>query len=338
LRTSARHKPAIADAEQLVLLYRDMLLIRRFEEKCEEAYRKGKIGGYLHLYIGQEATGVGWISALRPDDLVIGAYRIHGLALQKGLTPNEVMAELFGRTNGASKGKGGSMHVYGPSHGFYGGWGIVGGPIPLGVGMAFAAKYHNTGQVVLCFLGDGAANAGVFSESLNIASLWNLPIIFIIENNRFAMGTRLEYHAADTDLHKRAEGYAMRHEQLDGMDVLQVRRDAERIIAWVRREQKPYLVEALNYRYAGHGAADHDQDLYRSKEEVQQWRERDPITTLGRALTEQEIADPEQLERWDIEAQKVVQQAYEYADSAPRPPAEEVYKDVYTDIHPEEGH
>lgn len=338
MSTPARNRPAVADAEQLKQFYKDMLLIRRFEEKCEFAYRAGKIGGYLHLYIGQEATGVGWLSALRPGDSVIGAYRVHGFALQMGTDPKVVMAELFGRVTGCARGKGGSMHLYDIPRGFYGGWGIVGGHVPLGVGLAFAAKYHNTGQVVLCFMGDGAVNAGVVPEVMNMASLWDLPIVFIIENNQFAMGTRLEYHAADTELHKRAAPFAMGHERLDGMDVVQVRRDADRIISQVRETSRPYCVEMMNYRFVGHGAADVSQNLYRTEEEVAEWRNRDPLRIHGQRLIREEIATEADMELWDIEIQRIVEEAYTFADTSPEPPIEEVYEHVYTDMMPEVGH
>jgi len=329
---------ASVEPAQQIEFYKQMLFVRHFEEKCMHAYRAGKVGGYLHLYIGQEATGVGWMSVLRPDDLVIGAYRIHGFALLRGSDPGRVMAELMGKQTGLAHGKGGSMHLYDIEHGFYGGWGIVGGHIPLGVGLAFAAKYHKSDQVVTCWLGDGAANAGVFLESLNMASLWDLPIIFIIENNQFAMGTRLEYHAADPDLHKRAEGFDMKHEQVDGMDVVQVRNDAERIVNWVRENQKPYLVEIMNYRFVGHGAADNSQELYRTNEEVEDWRKRDPLHLLRQQLLKDKHATEQDLERWDIEEQKRVDDAYEFADASPAPGPEQVYTDVYTDMMPEEGH
>ncbi len=301
-------------------------------------FRAGKVGGYVHLYIGQEATGIGWLSQLRSDDMVIGAYRIHGLALQLGMDPKVAMAELFGRSTGCSQGKGGSMHLYDPKIGFYGGWGIVGGHTPLAVGLAFGAKYKQTDQIVLCFLGDGSVNAGVFAESMNMASLWDLPIIFIIENNQFAMGTRLEYHAADPELHKRAAGFAIPHERLDGMDVMQVRQDAERIIAYVREKQKPYLIEVMNYRFAGHGAADNTQSLYRSDEEVEEWKKRDPVTLLSKHLIGEGLAKQKDLDKWDAEALAIAEEAYAFADASPAPEEDEVYTHVYTDMMPEEGH
>ena len=264
--------------EQLQDWYRQMVFIRRFEDKCNFAYRQGKIGGYMHTYIGMEATAVGWNAALKPNwDYVITAYRDHPQPILMGSDPVKVMSEIMGRSGGLSRGKGGSMHIYDIERGFFGGWGIVGGHNPLGAGLAFAAKYRSEDRVTLCYLGDGAANAGVFFETLNMAGLWDLPVIFIIENNEFAMGTRLEYHAADTELWKRGEPFGIKSERLDGMDVLQVADDAKRIVDYVRENQRPYLVEVMNYRFSGHGAADNDRQLYRTKEEEQENFKRDPL-------------------------------------------------------------
>ncbi|MFN3963552.1 MAG: thiamine pyrophosphate-dependent enzyme, partial [Fimbriimonadaceae bacterium] len=273
-----------------------MVLIRRFEEKCNIAYRQGLVGGYMHVYIGMEATAVGWNAALKPGwDYVITAYRDHAQPLIMGSDPVKVMAEIMGRSGGYSFGKGGSMHIYDIKNCFFGGWGIVGGHTPLGAGLAFAAKYRKEDRVTICYLGDGASNAGVFFETLNMAALWDLPVIFIIENNEFAMGTRLEYHAADTHLYKRGEPFGIKSERLDGMDVLQVKADAERIVNWVRENQKPYLVEVMNYRFAGHGAADNDRQLYRTKEEEDENAKRDPIARLEKYLTENNLMTAEKM-------------------------------------------
>ncbi len=319
--------------------YRQMLMIRRFEEKCNVAYRQGKVGGYMHVYIGMEATAVGWIDSIRVGhDYVITAYRDHAQPLLMGSDPVRVMAEIMGRKDGYSHGKGGSMHIYDVERGFYGGWGIVGGHTPLGAGLAFAAKYRQEDRVTLCYLGDGAANAGVFFESLNMAGLWDLPVIFIIENNEFAMGTRLEYHAADTHLYKRGEPFGIKSERVDGMDVIQVKQDAERIIDYVRREQKPYLVEIMNYRYSGHGAADNDRQLYRTKEEEDEAWKRDPIGRLEALLEEKGIMNREKMEAIDDEIQNEVEEIYEKADASPFPDPEDVYSHCYTDMTPEMGH
>ena len=320
-------------------LYRQMLFIRRFEDKCNVAYRQGKVGGYMHVYIGMEATAVGWNEALKPGwDYVITAYRDHAQPLIMGSDPVKVMAEIMGRSGGYSHGKGGSMHIYDIERGFYGGWGIVGGHIPLGAGLAFAAKYRNEDRVTICYLGDGASNAGVVFETLNMAALWDLPIVFVIENNEFAMGTRLEYHASDTQLYKRGLPFGIKSERLDNMDVLQVREDAMRIVDYVRTNKKPYLVEAMNYRFAGHGAADNDRQLYRTKEEEEENFKRDPVLRLERTLIERNILTAEQLEEIDEELRLTVDDIYEKADASPFPAPDEVYANVYSDIEPEKGH
>lgn len=319
--------------------YREMLQIRRFEEQCNRMYRSGKAGGYLHVYIGMEATAVGWMEAIRKGyDYIITAYRDHAFPLLLGTDPVATMAEIIGRRGGLSHGKGGSMHLYDIQRGFFGGWGIVGGHTALGAGLAFGAKYRNEDRVTLCFLGDGAANAGVFFETLNMAGLWDLPVIFIIENNEFAMGTRIEYHAADVELWKRGLPFDIKSERLDGMDVLQVRDDATRIVEWVRKNQKPYLVEIMNYRFAGHGAADNDQSLYRTSEEVDKAKLRDPIQLLEEYLRKQNVMTDEKMEAIQAEAEKWAEQVAEEAEQSPHPDPSEVYDDVYTDMTPEEGH
>lgn len=320
-------------------LYRKMLFIRRFEEKCNVAYRQGKVGGYMHVYIGMEATAVGWHEAIRPTyDYMITAYRDHAQPILLGSDPVKVMAEIMGRSGGLSHGKGGSMHIYDIERGFFGGWGIVGGHIPLGAGLAFAAKYRQEDRVTICYLGDGAANAGVFFETLNMAGLWDLPVIFIIENNEFAMGTRLEYHAADTELWKRGLPFKIQSERLDSMDVLQVMDDASRIVDWVRTNQKPYLVEAMNYRFAGHGAADNDRALYRTKEEEEENMKRDPIARLEAYMIERNVMSREKMEAIDEELQLNVDDIYAKADASPFPDVADVYSHVYTDMDPERGH
>lgn len=324
---------------QLEKYYRSMVFIRKFEDKCNVAYRQGKVGGYMHVYIGMEATAVGFNEALRPGyDYVITAYRDHAQPILMGSDPVKVMAEIMGRADGLSRGKGGSMHIYDIERGFFGGWGIVGGHTPLGAGLAFAAKYRGEDRVTLCYLGDGASNAGVFFESLNMAGLWDLPVIFIIENNEFAMGTRLEYHAADTHLYKRGEPFGIKSERIDGMDVLQVKADAQRIVDWVRANGKPYVVEVMNYRFAGHGAADNDRQLYRTKEEEEENMHRDPIARLEKILKERNIMNDEKMEAIHEELESKVDAIYEEADASPFPPLETLYTDVYSDMDPEKGH
>lgn len=324
---------------ELEQFYRDMLFIRHFEEKCNFAYRQGKAGGYMHVYIGMEALAVGWMNSIRKGhDYVITAYRDHAHALLLGTDPVAIMAEIMGRKAGTAGGKGGSMHIYDPKHGMYGGWGIVGGHVPLGAGLAFASRYRGDDRVTLNFLGDGAANQGVVYETLNMASLYGLPCIFIIENNEFAMGTRLEYHASDPELWKRGLPFNIKCERIDGMDVLQMKKDAERIVEWVRKEGKPYLVEIMTYRFSGHGAADNDRQLYRTREEELENLKRDPIKRLEAVLIERNVANEEKLEAIDAEIQAQVDHIYELADASPFPDVDEVYENIYSDMKPEMGH
>jgi pyruvate dehydrogenase E1 component alpha subunit len=324
---------------ELELFYRQMLLIRHFEEKSNQAYRMGKAGGYLHVYIGMEATAVGWLNAARIGyDDVIAAYRIHAIPLILGTDPVACMAEIMGRSGGTSKGKGGSMHIYDADKRFYGGWGIVGGHNPIGAGLAFAAKYRKEDRVTLCFLGDGAANAGAFFEALNMAALWQLPIIFLIENNEYAMGTALERHAADPELWKRGLPFGIKSERLGGMDVLQVKQDAQRIIDDVRQNSIPYVVEVMNYRFAGHGAADNDQTLYRTIDEVERNKLHDPIRVLEEHFRRHNLMTDEKMEAIDAEIREQVDRIYEQADASPHPTVDAVYEDVYTDMSPEVGH
>lgn len=335
--------PAKLDIQEtpanLELFYRQMLQIRAFENRCNMIYRTGKAGGYLHVYIGMEATAVGWLDSIKIGyDYVITAYRDHAQPLIMGSDPVRTMAEIMGRSAGFSRGKGGSMHIYDIEKGFFGGWGIVGGHTPIGAGLAFGSKYKGEDRVTLNFLGDGASNAGVWFETLNMAALWDLPCIFIIENNEFAMGTRLEYHAADTELYKRGFPFGIKSERLDGMDVIQVKKDAQRIVDWVREHQKPYIVEVMNYRYSGHGAADNDRQLYRTKEEEEANAHRDPILKLETYFRENGIMTDAQMEVLREEYEVWADHVLEEADKSPFPQNHEVYDNVYTDMEPEKGH
>lgn len=319
--------------------YREMLFIRHFEEKCNMAYRQGKAGGYMHVYIGMEALAVGWLNSIRKGhDYVITAYRDHAHAIMLGTNPVSVMAEVMGRKAGTAGGKGGSMHIYDPSKGFYGGWGIVGGNVPIGTGLAFASRYRGDDRVTLNFMGDGASNQGVVFESMNMASLYELPCIYIVENNEFAMGTRLEYHTAQTELWKRGEAFGIRSERLDGMDVLKMKRDAQEIVDWVRREGKPAWIEVMTYRFAGHGAADNDRQLYRTKEEELENFKRDPIKRLAEYMLENNLVTQEKLEAIDEDLVDQVEAIYEAADASPAPGDDEVYHNIYSDMTPEMGH
>jgi len=304
-----------------------MLLIRKFEEKAGEMYAQGKIGGFLHLYVGQEAVGVGFISALRPDDYVVGAYREHGQALARGVEPRRVMAELFGKSTGVSRGKGGSMHMFDISRGFMGGHGIVGGGMPLAAGIGFAIEYQETDQVVLCFFGDGAVNEGAFHESLNLASLWQLPVIWVCENNLYGMGTAVSRASAIPEIYRRAQCYDIDTESVDGMDVLAVRETAERAIRHVRKHREPRFIEAITYRFRGHSMA--DPGTYRTKEEIEEWRKRDPIERLKDQMMNDGALSEDDWQRMEEEIDAVIQDAVEFAERSEELPVQALYEDVY---------
>jgi pyruvate dehydrogenase E1 component alpha subunit len=306
-----------------------MLLIRRFEEKAGEAYSLGKIGGFCHLYIGQEAVGVGSIASLRADDYLISAYREHGQALARGMTARSVMAELFGKVTGCSRGKGGSMHLFDAKLGFMGGHGIVGEQIPLACGIAFACKYRETDQVVACYFGEAAVNIGAFHEALNMASLWKLPVVFIIENNGYGMGTSLARASSILDLSHRAYSYEMANEVVDGQDVLTVKASMDVAVTRARSEKKPTLLEVRTYRYVGHSMSDAAHGTYRTKDEVEQFRQRDPIVVLRNRMTDEGLLDQAGFEELDREAQAEVEDAIKFADESPDPDPSELWTDVY---------
>ena len=316
------------DRKVLEFLLHQMLLIRRFEEKAAEMYASGKIGGFCHLYIGQEAIAVGAVPLLRPDDYVIGPYRDHGHALARGMEPGAVMAELFGKLGGCSRGKGGSMHLFDAKLNFMGGHAIVGGQLPVAVGLALASKYQERDSVTLCFLGDGAAPQGAFHESLNLAALWKLPVVFLIENNMYAMGTPIEKTNAVTDLHRQAVAYGIHGEGVDGMDVLAVRAAAERAIE-MARGGRPVLLEARTYRYRGHSMSDPIAGTYRTREELEEHKKRDPIVLLREKLLKDQVVDDARLKALDDDVKRIVQQALEFAEQSPYPPLETMYDDVY---------
>jgi len=315
------------DTQELIRIYRQMLVIRRFEDRSEVAYRNDKVGGYLHLYIGQEAVACGFISVLEKGDAVIDSYRDHGHFIACGGGIRECMAELYGKYTGCSKGNGGSMHLFSREHGFYGGTGIVGAGIGIGAGLAFAMKYRKTRNVCLCFFGDGAVQTGLFHETLNLASLWDLPIVFIIENNKYAMGTSVERSSAEVELYRRAAGYRMAGERVDGMDFFAVRGAAERMIREVRDTQRPILVEAMTYRYRPHGAA--DPATYRTKEELAEWHLRDPIGIVEAHLLKEGSLTEDDVKRIHQEVHDEVADCLEFAESSPAPPAEALYDHVY---------
>ena len=312
-------------------MLRQMLLIRRFEEKAAEAYALGKIGGFCHLYIGQEAVGVGALAALRDDDYVICSYREHGQALIKGITSNAVMAELFGKATGCSKGKGGSMHLFDAKRGFMGGHGIVGGHVPLAAGLAFSSKYKGSDQVCVCFFGEAAVNIGAFHETLNMASVWKLPVIFLCENNRYGMGTAFERVAAVTDIVEHACSYDMAAELVDGMNVLTVYEATRRAVERARKQSHPTLLEVRTYRYMGHSMSDPLHGVYRTKDEVEEQKARDPITHLAGRLKEDGAIDQAALDALDAEIQAEVEAAVKYADESPDPDPAELFTDVLVD-------
>lgn len=317
----------IFEKGELLEMHRQMVLIRIFEERANEMYTKGKIGGFLHLYIGQEAVGVGFISALRDDDYVVGAYREHGQCLAKGTDPKEVMAELYGKATGVSKGKGGSMHMFDVERGFMGGHGIVGGGIPLAAGIGFGIKYRETDQVCLCFFGDGAVNEGAFHEAINMVSLWKLPVIFVLENNLYAMGTAVYRASSIPDLIRRVCCYDIEREQVDGMDLMAVREVAERTIQRARQDKEPRFVEAITYRYRGHSIS--DPGTYRTKEEIEAWRQNDPIVRVEEYLKSTGMAADEDLKQVHAEVGQLVQEAVDFAEQSPFPAPDELYTDIY---------
>lgn len=304
-----------------------MMLIRRFEERAGEMYARARIGGFLHLSIGEEATIVGAARALRDSDYLISTYRSHGHALVRGTPPESVMAELFGRVGGCCGGRGGSMHMFDAERRFMGGYGIVGGNLPIAAGIALSSVSRGTGEVTLCTFGDGASNQGTFGETLNLAALWRLPVVFMVTNNQFGMGTALGRHSAVTDLRRKGEGLGVPGMSCDGMDVQAVNEVLAQAVERVRSERCPVLVEAITYRFRGHSMADPEQ--YRSREEVDRWRERDPITAFAAQLREAGVIDEPGIADLDAQAIARVDAAVEFAESSPFPPPESLYDDVY---------
>ncbi len=311
----------------LLKMFHQMLLIRRFEEKCAESYSLGKIGGFCHLYIGQEAVAVGAISALRREDYVITSYREHGQAIAKGISPEAVMAELYGKATGCSKGKGGSMHLFDASVNFMGGHAIVGGQIPLATGLAFAAKYKETDQVAVCFFGEAAVNQGAFHESLNMAQLWKLPCIYICENNMYGMGTSLQRAMSMEEVATKACAYEVASEFVDGMDVLAMRAATERAIDRARNESAPTLIEARTYRYMGHSMS--DPGKYRTRAEIEKYQERDPIKLFRANLEADDLLTADDVKKFEDEIREEVERAVKFADESPEPAPEELMTNIY---------
>ncbi len=313
---------------KLVEMYHTLVLIRRFEEAAAKAYSMQKISGFLHLYIGQEAVAVGTAAAIREDDYLITAYRDHGHAIAKGTDPKLLMAELFGKYNGTSKGKGGSMHFFNAEKHMMGGHAIVGGQIPLGTGIAFKIKYRKEDRICLTFLGDAATNQGSFHESLNLAALWKLPVVYIIENNMYGMGTAVERASAVTDLYKRGCSYGIEGMVADGMNVFSVYDAIKEAAKKARELSLPTLLELRTYRYRGHSMSDPD-SIYRTKQEVEEEKRRDPIEQMKSFLLEEKIATQKEIDKVDSDVRKSIAECVEFAENSPEPPLESMYDDIY---------
>jgi pyruvate dehydrogenase E1 component alpha subunit len=320
-------KHDLPDADTCRTVLSKMMLIRRFEERAGEMYAKAKIGGFLHLCIGEEATIVGATQALRDTDYLMSTYREHGQAIARGTHPNAVMAELFGREDGCSRGRGGSMHLFDWDKRFLGGYGIVGGSLPLSAGVALACDYLENEDVILSMMGDGATNQGTFGETMNLAALWSLPVVFVIINNQFGMGTALHRHSAMTDLSLKSEGFGVPGTRCDGMDALDVHAVVSEALEHAREQRKPQLVEAVTYRYRGHSMADPEE--YRSKEEVEEWRARDPIQAFARRLVDEDVLEQDEVEKLDEEAIEAVDESVRFADQSPFPDLDSLYDNVY---------
>ncbi len=310
-------------------LYHQMVVIRRMEERAAELYQKGEIGGFLHLYIGQEAVSTGLISMRKPEDRVITAYRDHGVAYNVGIPAKAIMAELLGKVTGISKGKGGSMHMADVTKNFWGGHAIVGAHIPVAAGLALGDAYRGNKAVTICMMGDGATNIGFFHEGVNLAAVWDLPVLWVVENNQYGMGTAVERASAVTDFRTKAAGYGMKAEQADGMNLMNVREVAGRMIEEVRAGNGPQLLEVLTYRFRGHSMG--DPERYRKPEEVHKWQEEDPIGIFRRYLLENKVASEEELDAQDDKAEQEVNEAVEFAESSPEPAPEELYTDVWAE-------
>lgn len=329
--TRKKHKSLGLSEDDLRNMYEQMFLQRRFEERAMQQYQKGKFGGFLHLYIGQEAVSTGTVNALNDDDDIITAYRDHGWGLCRGITPKEGMAELFGKASGCSKGKGGSMHFAKTENHFWGGYGIVGGHIPIGGGLAFANKYEQNGRISATFFGDGAVDQGSLHETLNIAKLWGLPAIFVVENNGYSMGTAAKRHTV-AEIVDRAKGYDIKSKVVNGMDVLSVYEAMKEIAEEVRENSEPYFVEIRTYRYRGHSMS--DPQKYRTKEELEEYQKNDPVGRLKKYLMDENILDEEEIQEIEDKVEQEVLDAIEFADNADFPEDSELYDDMFTEENP----
>ncbi|MBN1266261.1 MAG: pyruvate dehydrogenase (acetyl-transferring) E1 component subunit alpha [Anaerolineales bacterium] len=319
--------------QEMLRLYHEMVLIRRLEEEAANLYQQGKIGGFLHLYIGQEAVGSGILAARTPDDRVITAYRDHGIAIAAGMEPSIVLAELLGKATGCSKGKGGSMHLADVNLNFWGGHAIVGAHLPLAAGMALADKQLGKEAATICFFGDGATNIGYFHEALNLSKIWQLPVLWVCENNQYGMGTKVENASAVSEIRQKAEGYGMPNSRVDGMDVIEVQKAAAKAMGYVRKEG-PYLLEVMTYRFRGHSMG--DPERYREGEEIDRWKEDDPIGVLHRQILAKKAAADEDLKRLEAQVEEEITEAIRFAESSPEPAPEALYEDIYVDIQTRE--
>jgi pyruvate dehydrogenase E1 component alpha subunit len=314
--------------EKLLQMYHEMVLIRRMEERGAELYQAGKIGGFMHLYIGQEAVSTGLISARQPRDRVITAYRDHGVAINCGIPANKIMAELLGKITGTSKGKGGSMHMADVEKNMWGGHAIVGGHLPIASGLALGDQYAGNDNVTICMFGDGATNIGYFHEALNLAKTWKLRVLWVCENNQYGMGTAVERASAVSEIQQKAEGYGMAHERVDGMDVLAVYEAAARAIESVRSSSTPMMLEIMTYRFRGHSMG--DPERYRTQEEVKKWQDNDPIGVFRTALLKKKIKESD-LDEIERRAEAETDKAVEFAEASPEPGMEELFRDVYVE-------
>jgi pyruvate dehydrogenase E1 component alpha subunit len=315
--------------EQQLNLYYEMVLIRRIEEKAVELYQQGKIGGFLHLYIGQEAVSTGLIAARQPQDRVITAYRDHGVALNCGISANEVMAELMGKATGVSKGKGGSMHMADPDKNMWGGHAIVGGHLPIAAGLALGDQYAGNDGVTICMFGDGATNIGFFHEALNLSKVWKLPVLWVCENNQYGMGTSVERASAVSEIRQKAEGYLIPNERVEGMDVMNVYEAARKAIEYIRAGNGPYLLEIVTYRFMGHSMG--DPERYREKQEIEKWKEDDPIGIFRAKLLSKKTATAKALDEIEERAMQDAIKAVEFAEASPEPAPEALWEDVYVE-------
>lgn len=317
------------DKKEYLDLYNQMVLIRRLEERAAELYQQGKIGGFLHLYIGQEAVSTGLIAARRPQDRIITAYRDHGVAINVGIPAREVMAELLGKATGVSKGKGGSMHMADVEKNFWGGHAVVGSHLPIAAGLALGDQYQHNDGVTICMFGDGATNIGFFHEALNLSKVWNLPVLWVCENNKYGMGTSVERASAVVEMRQKAEGYNMPNERIDGMDVMKVCETAQKHIEWVRSGNGPFFLEIVTYRYRGHSMG--DPERYRNKEEIQKWQETDPIGIYNKFMIEKNIATEGELSDILTQVEAEIEDAVEFAESSPEPKPEALFEDIYVE-------